>query len=99
MDGGWLPREVPQPPSVVAGRGHSVPPLPWGPVASIGFAKMVGFLVVVGCSSLTVAGVGSLGCWRQNERQGSRRWIIRKVSLDRFISTEFEHVGHPRNLG
>lgn len=71
----------------------------------MGFAKMVDFLVVVRSSSLTVAGVGSLGCWRQNERQGSRRKIIRRVSLekwklisDQFISTEFGHLGQPEHF-
>jgi ABC-type dipeptide/oligopeptide/nickel transport system permease component len=71
--GADCPGRCPSPLSEVADGGHSVPSFTLGSVAIMGFATMVGLFAVVGCSSLTVAGVESLQWWRQNERQGSGR--------------------------
>lgn len=46
--------------------GTLSPPYPW-PIAIMGFAKMVGFHVVVGCSFLTVTDVEKLGSRRLGE--------------------------------
>lgn len=73
VDVGWLSREVPRLP-LRDSRQRALCPLltPW-PIAIMGFAKMVGFHVVVGCSFLTATDVEKLGNRRLGESQRAPR--------------------------